>query len=454
MMADNTPQTNEKPQSTTVSTDKHWWESDSTGGLGCATLLLIGAVFMLYQVDWSGLRGKNVWDWLQLIIVPLVLAGGGFLLQRFESDRLKQQEAFEKEREKHQQALEKERIEAQVEREREQAKNNLMDNIFQSYLDDISTLLIDKRLQTMLDIVTAERLREEAEKKAAKAKENGDEQAADSANGTEQETKAIETLPAIEIDNGKLAEAKAVVTVARARTVTALRSLDVDRRNLLANFLRETGLVTGEQGSLLVGIQLEKVDLSETHLYDFNLSQANLYQANLSHAYLYRANLSHAMLMEANLNHLRAYGTNLSYTMLNYANLLHAELQNANLSHASIQIVNLSYAYLDNANLSHAILYQANLSHVNLEKANLRKADFEEVIFDTKIILPEAEWQRWDEDLEEGIYSKYWSTDTDITRYTNPEHPDFWEPEYLKPGYEGDKPTWVTVQETGESSDD
>jgi len=29
-------------------------------------------------------------------------------------------------------------------------------------------------------------------------------------------------------------------------------------------------------------------------------------------------------------------------------------------------------------------------------------------------------------------FDKYWTPETDMTRYTNPEHPDFWQPEWAK----------------------
>ena len=34
-----------------------------------------------------------------------------------------------------------------------------------------------------------------------------------------------------------------------------------------------------------------------------------------------------------------------------------------------------------------------------------------------------------------AIYDKHWTPETDMTRYTNPDHPDFWEPEYIKPDF-------------------
>jgi hypothetical protein len=65
--------------------------------------------------------------------------------------------------------------------------------------------------------------------------------------------------------------------------------------------------------------------------------------------------------------------------------------------------------------------------------------------FDEKTVLPDAINLKDDNDEalqdEEGnlIYDKYWTVETDMTRYTNPEHPDFWEPNRIKEWREAGK---------------
>ena len=46
-------------------------------------------------------------------------------------------------------------------------------------------------------------------------------------------------------------------------------------------------------------------------------------------------------------------------------------------------------------------------------------------------MLPDAEYIG-DDDDGNSIFDKYWTPDTDMTRYTNPEHPDFWEPDWVR----------------------
>ncbi len=42
-------------------------------------LLVVIALAYIFNVNVPGLRGKTLWDWLQLLIIPVVLAVGGYL---------------------------------------------------------------------------------------------------------------------------------------------------------------------------------------------------------------------------------------------------------------------------------------------------------------------------------------------------------------------------------------
>lgn len=349
---------------------KVWWRSNIAGLIVLFTLL-VAAVIYLYSVEWSGLQGKNVWDWLELIIVPLVLAGGGLVLQRIESERVSRQEKLEKQRE-----------ERQIAREKQQARDSLMDSIFQSYLDDMSSLMIVNHLQTMLDIVTLNKLQKIV---------------SDGSNDLHEGYVTLLRQKAISqesVDSEKLAAAVAVVTVARARTVTAFNSLDINRRNLMTEFLRETGLVTGERGTLLVGIELSDMDLSGTNFYRFNLAEANLNSSDLSDVNFFQANLIHT--------------------------------------------------YLYNVNMSGALIADANLCFVELRGAYMKKAHIENVQFNEKTALPDSLAIKWNEGYTIAAYDKYWSEGMDWSRYTDSNHPDFCKPNYLMPEYQESRPAWAT----------
>jgi predicted type IV restriction endonuclease len=112
------------------------------------------------------------------------------------------------------------------------------------------------------------------------------------------------------------------------------------------------------------------------------------------------------------------------------ASLPAANLDGADLSNARLFGVNLERANLDGANLSGADLRNANLKQSNIEGANLRgtnltSADLSEAqitlaSFDEKTILPDG---------------TPWTPETDIARFTDPNHPDFYIPIIRKTVY-------------------
>jgi len=143
-----------------------------------------------------------------------------------------------------------------------------------------------------------------------------------------------------------------VVIVARAKTLTALRGLNGDRKGALLRFLWEAKLIGGTinpgpppyDGNLYPAI---------IHLYDADLSGANL-----SGAILYGANLSGANLSRANLSRAGLNGANLSYADLSYADLSEANLSGAYLTDAKVTKEQLAQAkYLTEATLPDGSTY-------------------------------------------------------------------------------------------------
>jgi uncharacterized protein YjbI with pentapeptide repeats len=95
-----------------------------------------------------------------------------------------------------------------------------------------------------------------------------------------------------------------VRTIARARTIAALRVLDGDRKGALVQFLHESSLIHDDaivdlSGADLQGANLFLADLHGASLFLANLSGANLCAADLRGADLDGANLGKADLGEA-----------------------------------------------------------------------------------------------------------------------------------------------------------
>jgi uncharacterized protein YjbI with pentapeptide repeats len=188
----------------------------------------------------------------------------------------------------------------------------------------------------------------------------------------------------------KLRESKSdseVRTLARARTLTVLGTLDPSRKSALLRFLVDAKLVQrvdertpviilddADLGSAslavphliypLVGPQPGAANLSGASMLHVNLSDADLSDADLSNASLAGASLTNAFLPRANLR-----GTFLNDADLSNANLSNANLDGANLRDTTLSGVNLSNAYLSNANLLFANLSGADLSDADLSNA-------------------------------------------------------------------------------------
>jgi Pentapeptide repeats (8 copies) len=159
-----------------------------------------------------------------------------------------------------------------------------------------------------------------------------------------------------------------VRAIADARTITAVRDLDGDRKATLIRYLWEAHLITQPNPVL--------------NLFNADLNDAVFTNANLYQIYLSQVSLSNAVFTDA-----RLLGAYLHRTVLIQANLAHANLE----CYEQITCTNLSGAYLMRANLTDAKLSGADLAGADLSGANLRGADLSGVnlhdaIYNTKPI--------------------------------------------------------------------
>ena len=133
-------------------------------------------------------------------------------------------------------------------------------------------------------------------------------------------------------------------------------------------------------------------------------------------------------------------GRDLSHVYLEGMDLTDADLQATSLFQANLKGADLRNANLEGARLVNADLHGTSLSGANLEEANLGGANLEgailrSAVFNERTWLPDgkppdhnpitAEWIVYPE-------SYYQPGVTDMDKYTNPNHPDFWQPEWVK----------------------
>ena len=111
--------------------------------------------------------------------------------------------------------------------------------------------------------------------------------------------------------------------------------------------------------------------------------------------------------------------------------LQEAEFVNAYLYDANFYMANLQRANFNGANLYGADLSFASLKGAFLGDACLINAILANTLYDEMTILPDAVEIGFKKDGS-FLYDKHWTPETDMSRYTDPNHPDFWEPDWVK----------------------
>jgi len=235
---------------------RSWWQQIKTHPVAPALIAFVIALVVLVILggyllhwDWTGFNGniksgKTLWDWLQLLFIPVVLAVAGFWFNH------RERKAEELRTDNEQKAAEL-RVKAEREIERQRAKtesdiaeDNQREAALQEYIDKMSELLLHEKLR--------------------------------------------ESKPEDEVR-----------TIARVLTLTVVRRCDAERKGSVLLFLHESSLIDKDKRI----IDLSGADLSKT-----NLSHANLRGADLRGAILRGATLGGANLSEANLSKADLWG--------------------------------------------------------------------------------------------------------------------------------------------------
>jgi uncharacterized protein YjbI with pentapeptide repeats len=192
--------------------------------------------------------------------------------------------------------------------------------------------------------------------------------------------------------------------------VDDVAGIDATAARAAVHQMARKGWLAGEYG-LLRGVDLTGARLRETRLRHANLRGAVLAEAELREADLGAADLSGANLIKANLHAADFTAADLRGAMLQNVIAQSAIFYRANISRANLFGARLNTANLREADLKEANLADADLRGANLGSANLERARLSAESFDIETWLPD------------GVY---WTPGTDLARYTDPSHPDFW----------------------------
>ena len=295
--------------------------------IALVVLVILGGY--LFHWDWAGFNGKiksgkTLWDWMQLLFIPVVLAVAGFWFNHRE--RKEAELRSENERKA---------AELRAKTESDIAEDNQREAALQEYIDKMSELLLHEKLRE---------------------------------SKPEDEVRTIARVLTLTVVRRCDAERKGSVLLFlhEAGLIDTLKGIiDLD-----GAFLWEANLSSAT---------LSFANLSKANLSGANLSGAFVWEANLKEANLSKANLSGAILGGTNLSRANLGGANLREAFLNGTNLSGANLSGADLKGADLKVSEddlsseMPDANLSEANLSRANLFGAKVATEQLDKAKSLK---------------------------------------------------------------------------------
>ncbi len=299
-------------------------------------VVLIAAILLGYSVDWTGFKAysapqeyhppKAIWDWLGLLIIPLVLGVGVFFLNQSEERR---------------QAL--------------IAEDRVREDRLQAYLTAMKELLLDYHLRT--------------------------------SKPDDEQRQIARTLTITVLSNLDGKRRSAVLLFLRDLeliTKSDLNVRDPDKRGPIIRLAwADFGLADLREADLkdcdLTGIYLTAADLSGADLSRAELVNVDLTGANLSAAILDKANLINAVYNEHTVWP-QDYDLGRSQAVGPEADLTEADLKGIELADADLHKAILTRAHLEGANLSEADLSGADLREAHLSGTNLIGADLRRAI--------------------------------------------------------------------------
>lgn len=300
-----------------------------------APFLLLKAILWGYSFPFTGFNqhpvpdsnhyqpAKSLWDWLQLLGIPAVLAGGAAVFNHL--------------------------LDA---RSRDIATDQQRETAMQNYLDEMSKLLTDNHLRESPSEPEARDIAWAA-RDIARAR-------------------TLTVLPGLDpIRKGRVLRfLYETGLIFRDNPIVDLRganfsNLRISETKLNSKYLERTG----------ARISLRKAHLQGAIFRDASLEEVDLRDACLDGAYITYADLSGTWLCNASMKMARLHGSNLYQACLQGAHMEGANLRGAYLREADLRNVHLQEMNGQKANLQAANLRKVHLNETQLQGANLEYAD-------------------------------------------------------------------------------
>lgn len=261
-----------------------------------------------------GVSGKTAWEWMELLIIPLILAVGAFYLENQVEER--QEIAAER------------RYEQEIKIADERSKQATLD----SYFEQMEELLLDRSLRS--------------------SEENSEVRSV---------ARAITTATIQRLDAEQndllfrfLKESRLISGTAKFEQL--FRSTDETKEKVQEYTAQLNEEIEQLAFPLLIGLDLSNADLSGVDLSSVDVSTGKFNPVILK-GFIY-------------------FDVDLSSVNFSDADLSDTTLRNANLTRANLTGADLSSSNLYGVNLERAVLVEANLADTNLTSAEVTEAEF------------------------------------------------------------------------------
>lgn len=336
-------------------------------------------------LQWTGVKEKKLWDFMQLLLFPALLAIGGFWLNQQAAER--QDSLSQQRRQQDQQLADDKAKQDTLVKYLDQMADSLKDGLLRAKPSTEKFIIAQARTVTVLQSLDRRRQQLVIQFLKASGLNKANENTGPNKSATQKALLYQAQMEKANLSNSDLSGAVLIQVNLRSANLGCNPPQSKDLRQCsdlsFANLSRANLSHTN-----LSNINFSNADLRYTNLDNANLSNANLGAADLEKAKLFYVNLSQAYLScDISIWGDSSYCTNFKHADIYEANFSGADLSGAFLYGAKIFHADFSKANLIDAVLSYAVLYETNFSGANLSGAILDSCDLRKVNFSDAILL-------------------------------------------------------------------
>ncbi len=293
-------------------------------------LTLISTIIAGYYYDWAWTgvsdyirpkndreefqRGKTLWDWMQLLIIPAALAGGAVWFNRQEKAT-----------------------------ERELATDKQREDALQTYLDTMSNLLLNHGLRNSSEDDEVQQVARSRTLSVLRRL------------NPERKGAVLQFLHEANLIN-------------KDNTIIKMQGADLRGADLRQATLQSVDLR---------GVDLSEADLQSAYLQFADLQEANLINADLTRTLFFGATLKRTNFKQAKMQAVTFMEADLQGAYLQQSDVRWGDFRYANLSRAFLDFADLREADLRGAILCQAVLVGTKLQAAKLEGANVEGVSYD-----------------------------------------------------------------------------